>query len=72
MFFAALTGKAPGIVIFNTDGVEGQYEFQIRTVAELAGVEYIAYDWQEGLPDEPETPEIIIPGLPDFSFDFGW
>ena len=38
LFFAAVTGKAPGVVIYDTDGVEGQYEFQIRTAAELAGV----------------------------------
>lgn len=75
MFFAAITGKEPGIVIYDTDGMEGQYEFQIRTTAELIGVEYIAYDWEEGLPDEPETPtegEIVMPDIdiPDFFWGF--
>ena len=71
LFFSAITGKTPAVVIFDTDSIEGQYEFQIRTVAELAGVEYVSYDWQAGLQDEPEVPEIVIPDLPDFSFDFG-
>ena len=73
LFFGHITGKEPGIVIYDTDGIEGQYEFQIRIAAEISGIEYISYDWQEGLPEEePETPEIVIPDLPDFSFNFGW
>lgn len=75
MFFAAVTGKEPGIVIYDTDGQEGQYEFQIRTTAELLGIDYIAYDWEEGLPDEPETPtegESVLTDIPDITFDFGW
>ncbi len=73
LFFAALTGKQPGIVIYDTDGEEGQYEFQIRLAAELAGVEYINYDCREGL-QEPETPDVVIADMPDLSFwfDFGW
>ena len=65
LFFATLTGKKPGVVIYDTDGIEGQYEYQIRTVAELMGIQYESYNWQEGL----EEIEITIP---DFSFDFGW
>ena len=74
LFFSAITGKEPSIVIFDTDGKEGQYEFQIRTAAELAGVEYLSYDWEKGL-EEPEA-EIEVPvfDMPDFDsgFDFGW
>jgi len=75
MFFATLTGKQAGVVIFDTDGVEGRYEFQIRTVAELAGVEYIAYDWEEGLPNEPEIPtqgEIVMPDIDILDFFWGF
>ena len=46
LFFSSLTGKRPSIVIFDTDGIEGQYEYRIRIAAELAGVEYVSYDWQ--------------------------
>lgn len=75
MFFAAITDKEPGIVIYDTDGVEGPYEHQIRTTADLLGIEFISYDWEEGLPDEPEEPavgEIVLPDVPGFPFDFGW
>ena len=73
LFFAAVTGKAPAVVIYDTDGVEGQYEYRIRVAAELAGVEYVSYDWQEGLENEPEA-EIEVPvfDMPDISFDLGW
>lgn len=71
LFFATITGKQPGIVIYDTDGEEGPYEFQIRLAAELAGVQYVSYDWREGL-EEQETPEMVVLDMPDFSFDFGW
>ena len=73
LFFRHLTGKASGIVIYDTDGEEGQYEYRIRIAAELDGVEYLSYNWQEGLPEEEPAPDIPeLPDLPDFSFDFGW
>ncbi len=73
LFFSHLTGKAPGVVIFDTDGAEGPYEYRIRIVAELAGVRYENYNWMDGLKEEPiQDPE--IPNLPDFGswLDFGW
>ena len=30
-FFSALTGKAPAVVIYGTDGKEGRFEYRIRT-----------------------------------------
>ena len=59
LFFANLTGKEPGVVIYDTDGIEGQYEYQIRTVAEQIGIRYESYLWQ------PEL-EMTTPNLPDF------
>ena len=41
-FYALQTGKAPGVVIFDTDGIEGKDEYQIREVCEVLGVEYIS------------------------------
>ena len=75
IFASHLTGKVPGIVIYDTDGEEGQYEFRIRIAAELADVEFVIYDWEEGLPEEEaeaEIPDLSV--LPDFGsgFDFGW
>ena len=76
LFFSALTGKQPSIVIYDMDGMEGQYEYQIRTAAELAGIEYLSYDWREGLNEEEPEAEIEVPvfDMPDFDsgFDFGW
>ena len=77
LFFSAITGKEPAVVIFDTDGIEGQYEYQIRVAAELAGVEYVSYDWMAGLENESETStetEWSIPDIPDlfYGFDFGW
>ncbi|GGL76721.1 hypothetical protein [Wenxinia marina] len=43
LFFAALTGKAPAVVLIDTDGREGPYELQIRTAAEAAGVSYSVF-----------------------------
>ena len=63
LFAGLLTGKRPGIVIYDTDGAEGQYEFRIRMAAELAGVEYVSYDWQEGLQDDSEGAEAVMPEI---------
>ena len=35
-----MTGKAPAVVIFDTDGLEGRFEYRIRTACEKAGVRY--------------------------------
>ncbi|MDG1530204.1 MAG: hypothetical protein P8Q99_02520 [Paracoccaceae bacterium] len=43
LFAASLTGKNPIVAIIDTDGFEGQYEYQIRTAAKAAGVKYISY-----------------------------
>ena len=40
LFFKHLTGKTPVIVIYDTDGKEGIYEFRIKAASKLAGVEY--------------------------------
>lgn len=40
LFAAHLTGKAPMVVLIDTDGREGAFEFRVRTVAETLGVEY--------------------------------
>ena len=42
LFAAELTGKTPLIVIVDTDLREGRVEYQIRTVAEAAGVAFMA------------------------------
>ena len=40
LFFSALTGKRPAVVIYDTDGREGRFEYRIRTACEKAGVHY--------------------------------
>ena len=43
LFAAQLTGKAPQIVIIDTDLIESPAEYQIRTTAERAGVSYKSF-----------------------------
>ncbi len=43
LFFAHLTGKVPAVVIYDTDGVVGKYEYRIGSVCEHVGVGYISY-----------------------------
>ena len=43
VFFGVLTGKRPAVVLFNTDGFEGMYEYQIRTACQQAGIRYEVY-----------------------------
>lgn len=43
LFAAHLTGKAPMVVMIDTDGREGPYELRVRVAAEMAGVEYRSY-----------------------------
>ena len=40
LFFSALIGKQPAVVIYDTDGREGRFEYRIRTACEKAGVRY--------------------------------
>lgn len=47
MFAASVTGKAPMVAIFDTDGREGPYELRIRRAAKRAGVDYEV--WQDDL-----------------------
>ncbi len=44
LFAAHLTGLTPMVVMIDTDGREGAAEYQVRTTAEIAGVEYRVYD----------------------------
>jgi hypothetical protein len=40
LFAAQLTGKKPVVVIYDTDGEEGRFEFRVKIAAEAAGVKY--------------------------------
>ena len=40
LFFSVLTGKAPAVVIYDTDGKEGRFEYRIRAACRKAGVRY--------------------------------
>lgn len=44
IFAGSLTGKEPVVVLFDTDGREGQFELRVRTVSDLAGVDYLTWD----------------------------
>ncbi len=39
-FFAFLTGKKPIVVIYDTDGKEGIYEYRIKKACQFYGMEY--------------------------------
>ena len=43
LFFSYLTGKKPAVVIYNTDGKIGRFEYRIKTAAALAGVVFVSY-----------------------------
>ena len=44
LFFAHVTGKEPAVVIYDTDGQIGPYEYRIRAACALAEVEYLTKD----------------------------
>lgn len=44
MFAAQVTGKAPMVVIVDTNGTEEPAEYQVETVARALGVAYRSYD----------------------------
>lgn len=46
LFAAELTGKQPAVVIYDTDGVEGDIEHRIRTAAKRAAVKYQKYHYE--------------------------
>ena len=41
LFFAFLTGKEPAVVIYDTDGKMGRFEYRIQVACEQAGVEFL-------------------------------
>ena len=41
LFAAFLTGKEPAVVIYDTDGQIGRYEYRIQVACELAGVTFL-------------------------------
>ena len=41
LFFAHVTGKNPAVVIYDTDGSIGKYEYQIQVACELVGVQFL-------------------------------
>ncbi|WP_375260509.1 hypothetical protein [Palleronia sp.] len=43
IFAGSLTGKRPVVVLIDTDGREGPFELRIRTVSDLAGVDYLTW-----------------------------
>lgn len=43
VFAATLTNKQPMIVIYDTDGKEGKYEYRIKTACNRLGIAYINY-----------------------------
>ena len=40
LFFSHVTGKRPAVVIYDTDGREGRFEYRIRIACREAGVHY--------------------------------
>ena len=40
LFFSHVTGKRPAVVMYDTDGREGRYEYRIRVACRKAGVRY--------------------------------
>ncbi len=40
LFFSHVTGKRPAVVIYDTDGREGRFEYRIRIACREAGVRY--------------------------------
>jgi hypothetical protein len=41
LFAAQLTGKTPVVVIYDTDGEEGRFEYRVKIAAKEAGVKYL-------------------------------
>lgn len=43
LFSSRLTGKRPVVVIYDTDGKMGRYEYRIKAACEKAGVEFVRF-----------------------------
>ena len=41
VFFAFLTGKEPAVVVYDTDGKMGRFEYRIQVACEQAGVTFL-------------------------------
>ena len=50
VFAHTLTGKIPVVVIYDTDGKEGKWQFRIRKAAEALNVPYIV--WMLKIPND--------------------
>ena len=44
IFYGYLTERAPMVIMVDTDGIEDNTEYQVRTVAQALGVAYQVYD----------------------------
>jgi hypothetical protein len=68
LFAAEKTGKAPMIVLVDSDGEEGVYEYRIETAARRAGVAYVVIDlellrrWQMTAPFRAAREQILSGG----------
>ncbi len=66
-FNAFLSGRAPMVIVIDTDGIESQYEYQIETVTRAHGVAYAVWDenllirWQMTAPFRA-LPDLSRPG----------
>ncbi len=43
LFASHVTGKRPSVVIYDTDGKEGRFEYRIKMACKRAGVSYTSY-----------------------------
>ena len=48
LFFSHVTGKRPAVVIYDTDGREGRFEYRIRVACRKAGVRYEVFRKRSG------------------------
>ena len=68
LFAAEMTGKEPMIVLVDSNGGEGIYEFRIETAARRAGVPYVVIDlallrrWQMTAPFRAARDRILSGG----------
>ena len=68
VFASTLTGKIPVVVIYDTDGKEGKWQFRIREAAEKLGVPYIVINAKD--PGRPL--ELPTCGYNPFDQACGW
>ena len=62
LFFSHVTGKRPAVVMYDTDGREGRFEYRIRVACRKAGVEQII-----ALLKKDVLPENIINDITNFN-----